>query len=736
MKRKLLLIFWCIPLLLLAQKQPKVGLVLSGGGAKGFAYIGVLKELEKANIQIDYIGGTSMGAIIGGLYAAGYSAEQIEKIILKTDFSSIIQDKIPRSAKPFFDKENAEKHAISLPIRNNIIGLPRGVSKGQNILNFLTELLAPVDSITDFSKLPIPFFCVSTNIENGEKVILEKGSLPLALRASGSFPTLLNPVEINGQLLIDGGIANNFPVDEMKKKGVDIIIGVDTQGKLIKRKKLTSIVSILNQIINYQMYQKSDLQKKLVNIYIRPNVSEYSVVDFEKETAILNQGVKAAKPMIPVFDSIAKLQINKKPRPKIVLKNKLFLLDRIVVNGNKNYTKNYILGKLQLKEGDSISYKILAEKINNLTATNNFNRIDYNFTSSFKGKKLTLKVKESEVNSFLRIGLHYDLLYESGVLLNYTHKHFLFKNDVFSVDAIVGDKVRGDLNFFVDNGFGWSFGVKSRYNNFSAFYPFNSNSINKINIRYQDFTNTFYTQTAFDRKFALGLGIEYKHIQATSENLITNSNNNKTTFDDSGYLNVISYLKLDTYDKIYFPTKGFYGQATFRWYLASNRNDKIKTLVPNAEKFNQFSQINGKIGVAIPVWKHFTFQYISEAGLTLGEEASQVFDFRLGGYNQNYINTFVPLYGYQIGTLSEQSFLKSEFNFRYAFAKKNYLSFIANYARIENNIFNNLALFDNIKSGYALGYSLDTFLGPIELKYSWSPDTSNHYWLFNLGFWF
>ncbi|WCC47201.1 patatin-like phospholipase family protein [Tenacibaculum finnmarkense] len=222
MKKLLILLFF--PVIMLAQNQPKIGLVLSGGGAKGLAHIAVLKELEKSGVQIDYIGGTSMGAIIGGLYASGYTADQIKEIVLTTDFMAMVRDQVPRREKPFFNKEHNEKYAITLPIKNKTIGLPLGLSKGQNVLNFLTELLAPVDEIKNFSKLPIPFYCIATNIETGSQEVLEKGSLPLALRASGAFPSLLNPVEINGKLMIDGGVVNNFPVDIMKKKSILLLV--------------------------------------------------------------------------------------------------------------------------------------------------------------------------------------------------------------------------------------------------------------------------------------------------------------------------------------------------------------------------------------------------------------------------------------------------------------------------------------------------------------------------------
>lgn len=735
MKRFLFILLF--PILIVAQKQPKVGVVLSGGGAKGIAHIAVLKELEKAGVQIDYIGGTSMGAIIGGLYSAGYSAKQIEHLFFKTDFTSLLQDKVPRGAKPFFEKANGEKYAISLPVRkNSIIGLPKGVSKGQNTLNFLTELLAPVDTISDFSKLPTPFYCIATNVETGERVVLDKGSLPLSLRASGSFPTLLHPVEIDGKLLIDGGIANNFPVDEMKKRGADIIIGVDVQNELADKKKLTSVVAILNQITAYQMYKTTEKQKEQVDVYIHPEIVGYNVVSFDKAEEILKKGEEIAKKSRLIFKSIAKQQFNKTPRKKIYSREKKFLVDRIIIEGNENYTEDYVLGTLQLQEQDSINYREMSEKINRLTATKNFDRIDYNFSESFNCKNLFIKLKENETRSFLRLGLHYDLLYKSGVLINYTYKRLLTQNDIFSLDVVVGDNIRYNLNYFIDNGLHWGLGVHSTYNSFNSDFNFDSDGsgINKLNVNYQEFKNGLYIETKFDKKIAFGFGTYLRTIKASTETLLTN--NETTFFDNSNYLVTNSFLKLDTFDKPYYPTSGVYADAEFNWYLWSDRNKKEAKLT-NPVEFSQFSQIAGTFSIAKTFFNKLTLQSTFDGGYTLGEERTEVFDFRLGSYNRNFTESFIRFYGYDLAGLINQAFIKGELDFRYQIISKNYVSFIANYARVSNrSIFDKGDLLKDIKTGYAVGYGLETFLGPIELKYAWSPENKKDFWFFNLGFWF
>jgi NTE family protein len=200
-------------------KRPKIGLVLSGGGAKGFAHIGVLKVLEEAGIKIDYIGGTSMGSIIGGLYASGYNAAQIDSIFKKTDFDELINDYIPRSSKNFYGKKNDELYAIVLPFSNFRVGIPEALSKGMYNYNLLSSLTRNVRHVRDFNKLPTPFLCMGTNIETGEEVLLDKGNLVQAMMASAAFPSLFTPVEIDGKLLVDGGVVNNYPIKEVRNLG-------------------------------------------------------------------------------------------------------------------------------------------------------------------------------------------------------------------------------------------------------------------------------------------------------------------------------------------------------------------------------------------------------------------------------------------------------------------------------------------------------------------------------------
>ena len=487
------------------QKDLKVGLVLSGGGAKGLAHVATLKVIEEAGVRVDYIGGTSMGAIIGALYASGYNANQLDSIIKTINFSEILSDNLPRKSKPFYEKEIGEKYALSLPIIDKKVGIPKALSGGQNVLNLLTQLTQHVNNIDDFTKLPIPFICIATNLETGKQEILSKGFLPEAVKASGSFPTLLAPTEIDGKLLTDGGIVNNFPVDEVINLGADIIIGVDIQSGLDNKDDLDSAVKILNQIVGFQMYKTLESKFDKVDLVIKPNMEDYNVVSFDKIDEILKEGELAALEKMDQLKAIAKGQIKKETQKINTNYVQKLHVEGIEIEGNKNYTRAYILGKLNLKKQDTTSYKKLIESINNLSATGNFENIQYKISNEKEGSILKFKVKEHRVSNFLQLGAHYDDLYKTGILINITSKHLLNKNDVLSAEIILGDNLRYNFNYFIDNGFYTSFGIRSSYNNFNSNVKFDDANVNKINLEYEDFTNQIYIQSVFAENLQLEL---------------------------------------------------------------------------------------------------------------------------------------------------------------------------------------------------------------------------------------
>ena len=724
--------FFLLPQTLFSQettKRPKIGLVLSGGGAKGFAHIGVLKVLEQAGVKIDFIGGTSMGAVVGGLYASGYSATQIDSIFYYTNFDQLLQDYIPRSSKSFYEKRNDQLYAVSLPFKKLKFGIPIAFSKGMYNYNLLSKLTHKVRHVRDFRKLPIPFICVATDIEKGEEVILDHGYLAQAMLASSAFPSLFSPVEIDGKLLIDGGVINNYPVEEIRKMGADIIIGVDVQDDLKDRNSLKDATRILVQITNLEMIKEMKNKQSLTDIYIKPDVTNFGVISFNEGREIIKKGEEAT---FAVYEQIKKL-VDTTESYKIKsmkLTPDSLKIKNITINKLDNYTRAYVLGKLHFKNGKTIRYDDLKTGINNINATQNFSRISYTIEGKENEEELKLILTENPVTTFLKFGLHYDGLYKSAVLVNITQKKSLFKNDVLSVDLGLGDNIRYNLDYYIDNGFYWSFGLKSRYNTFNKNSTtdfrngelLNLLGLNSINIDFQDLTNQAYVQTVFIQKFLIGAGIEHKILKIESDNLIGTN----PTFENSSYLSAFGFLTYDSYDNKLFPKEGWMFSGDFQSYLHSSDYTK---------EFSRYSIAKSEIGFAKTIYKKLTLKVQSEGGFAIGEESVHFFDFVLGGYGFNTINNFRHFYGYDFLSIAADSYLKSCFTLDYEFYKKNHINFAANYANAEDGLFENGNwLSKPTYNGYAIGYGLESIIGPVEIKYSWSPELRKGYAYFTVGF--
>lgn len=717
----------------------KVGLVLSGGGAKGLAHIGVLKVIDELGIRVDYVAGTSMGAIIGSLYASGYTGKQIDSIFRAANFDDLINDNLPRAAKTFYERENSEKYALVLPFDHFKIKLPSALSRGQNAFGLLSKLTLPVNSIENFKDLPIPFFCIATDVETGQQVILDKGNLAQSVMASGALPSLYQPVIIDNRVLIDGGVVNNYPIDELKAKGVDVIIGVDVQDTLATRKDLNSAPDILLQVNNYRTIRDMRVKSKKTDIYIKPDVGDYTLVSFSEGQRLIQLGSLAALKHSDDLHQIAMNQ-SKKRRKRIHIKPIDSLkINSISITGNSNYSRAYILGKLKLKSNQKISYVDFNSGVNNLVATNNFDSFLYDLrpTQYDDGYNLNAEVKESSKTTFLKAGIHYDDLYKSSALLNLTKKRLFTKNDVASMDFILGDNVRYNFEYYIDNGFYWSVGFKSRYNGFNKNIlaatlltpeQMATINVNKLDVTLDDFTNQLYVQTLFRKDFSLTLGAEQKYLKISSETILTNSNNKETTFEKSNYLSLFGKLKFDTFDNSHFPTEGFLFDGDFHMYLFSSDYNN---------NFTPFSVGKATIGYAQDLSKKLTVNLIAQGGFTIGDNINPYLNFALGGYGNHLINNLTPFYGYDFISLSGNSFVKSTLTVDYEIFKKNHLNLAANIANIEDNLFDSGNwLSAPTYTGYALGYSLESFIGPIEVKYTWSPETKQGIWFFNVGFWF
>lgn len=734
------------------KKDVKVGLVLSGGGAKGLAHIGAIKVLEEAGVKIDFISGTSMGAIIGALYASGYSGTELDSIFRTLNFANLIEDNLPRNAKTFYEKEDSERYAITLPFNNFKISVPAGYSGGQNLYGELVRLLYHVKDIKDFNKLSIPFVCVATDIETGKEVVLNRGYLPEAIMASGTLPSLFDPAIIDDQLLIDGGVVNNYPIEKVRELGADIIIGVDVQHDLSKRDKLSSATEILMQINNFRSAEAMEEKSKQTDIYINPDMSEYTVLDFDLGNTIVKIGETTAREKFEQLKELSLKQKTKKERPKVTKRRDTIIVNRLVISGNNtNYSRGYVKGKLRFDLGSKITFKKLQQGISNLAATENFSTIRYKLVSNGLGEDLILNLGENPDKAFVRLGAHYDDLYKSAAMFNFTRKKFLMQDDVASFDFILGDNVRYNLQYYVDKGTYWSFGLNSRFNDFNKEIDFdvirsnydvpNVGNVNSINLGVTDFTNQLYLQTVWQEEFAFTTGIEYKYLKYSTRTLGDLLNDNeeasisgtvgkdgRTTFEKSNYYSVYGQLKFDTYDDKYFPTKGMFFDADFHFYIFSSDFNN---------NFKEYSISKAKVGAAFPIFQNLSLNLETEGGFKLGTSNVTSFDFVLGGFGTNLINNFVPFFGHDFLSLPGNSYVKSYARLDLEIAPKNHILFSANIANVEDDLFRTGEWFTKpTYTGYAFGYGLETFFGPVQALYAWSPEVNKGNFYFSIGYWF
>lgn len=293
-----------------ADTRPRVGLVLSGGGARGAAHVGVLKVLEDMRVPIDAIAGTSMGAVVGGLYASGLSAAEIDAALHDVNWEDVLGDRPPRQDLSFRRREEDRNFLVRLPLglRGGEFRLPKGLVQGQRLNDMFRKLTLPVGTIADFDALPTPFRALATDLETGERIVLASGDLATAMRASMSVPGVFVPVERDGRLLVDGGLSDNLPVDVARSMGVDVLIVVDTGFPLLTRDKLSTVPIISNQMLAILIRRNSELQRASVakgDILIDPALANASSFDFSGFADSIGAGARAARAAAPELARLA-----------------------------------------------------------------------------------------------------------------------------------------------------------------------------------------------------------------------------------------------------------------------------------------------------------------------------------------------------------------------------------------------------------------------------------------------
>ena len=418
------------------ETRPKIGLVLSGGGAKGIAHIGILKTLEEVGLTPDYITGTSMGSIVGGLYSIGYSADELEELVTSADWDQLLSNRISMDKVAIEEKNYYERYLLNFFIENKKLSLPKGVIEGQALMDLFSRLTRPVHGISDFNDFPIPFSCVATDIVTGLPIIINSGSLALAMRASMAIPSIFTPVKIEDHLLVDGGVVRNFPVPEVLNMGADIVIGVLVSSDLAPESEMTSAISVLMQSTLVTSTFDTREQMKKCDILITPDLKDYSTGSFTSAEGILEKGKEAG---VEYYDILKHLADSVRALGELITIDKLeieesYHIDNIEVSGNQYLSNDFILGKLRINKDQEITIEHIEDRINVLFGTLYFEKIWYEIIYNNFKYTLRIHIKEKPKTE-IKFSYHYDSENKGGVLGNITLRNLLFHGSRFVLEA-------------------------------------------------------------------------------------------------------------------------------------------------------------------------------------------------------------------------------------------------------------------------------------------------------------
>lgn len=661
MRRIFASVFLCLLLTpLYAAERPKVGLVLSGGGAKGAAHVGVLKILEEHHIPVDYIAGTSIGAYVAGMYSLGYSASEVEAIMMGVDWDSGYSDTIPRNVLSYRDKQLRDRYNIPLNIgyTEGEVRAPSGLLRGQTMSQLLRQSTDLVQQFGDFDALAIPYRAVATDLETSLPVVIDHGSLVKAMQASATVPGALQPTQIDGKLLVDGGIANNMPVDVVKAMGADIVIAVDIGSPLVTKDKLDSTIAVLDQLSNFLTNASTEKQKQLLSekdVLIRPAIDALSTTDFTIMPLALTLGKEAANGQL---DKLQGMSVSaeeyaayveaKKAKGKQLMADVAHPIQEIVFDNQSKVSLNLLKETLDLKAGQAVTKDELNDALKRIYSLNKFERVDAEFVESEEGRVLTVTTRaKSWGPNYFQLGFNWE--------------------DDFSTESAISFDMAYTMTDLTFNGGEWRNEVKLGFEKLFAteFYQpldrdqeFYSRARYQFDVHNWDLYDNNNRVFVFDKKtHTIELGIGYNYVLqgfiefglVGEKGVIVNDAWLLKDFDFNSYG---AYLRVgyDSLDSISFPTSG--NRITLNVYV---RNEDFDDVVDNNK--NEFSvQVEADWKGALSVGNH---AFVGKASLATNNNDG------LNTLHLSDLGGFLNLSGYHKDSLTGAHKLFGAFVYQY-----------------------------------------------------------------------
>ncbi len=709
-------------------KRPKIGLVLSGGGAKGIAEIPTLKLIEKYDIPIDYIAGTSIGRIVGALYAIGYSAEDIEQIGTNMNWEEMFSGETKRPLVSIEEKDEEGKYLLEIPVKNGKPVIPTGLISGQRIEMELAKLTWSVHNVRDFSKLPIPYTCVAADIEKGEAVYLNKGYLPDAIRASMSVPSVMYAVEIDDKLLVDGGLINNFPVSYTKDvMGADFIIGVNVQSKLYSKKELNSMLRIMEQAASFENDRLTKEEVKKVDILVSPDITGYDAGSFDKESidSLYLRGQRAALKQEHLFkalsDELKKYKLKRKTKIHQTNLHSIFI-SKIKYEGLHKVSKALIKSKLRLKDSSWVSLKDIERAVEMVYGSKYFEKVNYKLEQDSNKTNLIIKVIEQPFSMY-KVGVNFNNYFNSSLLLNGTFRNILGEGSRLLLNAKLGfqPEFSADYTIFTTLKPSIGFRVNAQYYSLDETYYNFTDSLD-LRIHKGNMEATLGLASSINNSIMVGAGAKIAYKIVKSQDVMISF---QKPYRSS--LSAYGYIKMDTYDKNIYPTEGLSFEMNATYVFGElNKTDNYY----NKKYWTFFAHYNQYF----PITDRLNYKQYFAGAVSLKNNLFYSDRYFLGG-SINYKNYVFPLEGFRFMEIMGQNIAALGSSLRYEPWNGKFIFASANAGIAENDIVD-LIQPSEIYIGGALGAGIRTVIGQVE--YRISINNFNHeinHWL-QIGYYF
>ncbi len=532
-------------------QAPRIGLALSGGGAKGLAHIGVLKVLDEAGVHVDCISGTSMGSIVGALYAMGYTGCEIESVVTTLDWNSLLYDLRERPSLTMAQKQIDGRYTFSLPVVDGTIELPAGIIPGQNMELLISHLTAPAHHVRDFSDLPARFVCIATDIATGEAVPLTGGDLGDAVRASAALPLAFTPVAHDRRLLVDGGLVRNFPVEDVRSLGAEFVIGVDIGSASLRTPEIRNFIQIVSQALAFSDESERARRRAACDLLLTPDVGDISILDFEDPRDIIRRGEEAARAVYRQLDSLARLQRREPPtpRPRLSLHADSVWVRHVAVEKDSTFPHATILNQLGIPVPSRLSLDQLDRAVDRIGSLGIFETVSYRFPGGVGSDTLLIRTRGSR-STLLRLGLRYDTYDQAAVLLNGTFARLGNDLATGTIDLRLGEQKFLDLAYsspiWLSAGIGLRSGLALKENFVPSFRE--QRMVSRLNVR--SALADLSLGSWYNRLLLLSGGIrgEYAHISPSiaEENFLVVER----------LLAVYGMLQFDNLDRAFLPRRG------------------------------------------------------------------------------------------------------------------------------------------------------------------------------------